>query len=309
MSLATTRSTLMHAVLAHVSPELREFDLIAFGVLRMRTLSRALSLSSMPTEILLLIRSHLLPVLITHLIATSAVFLQSYEASLRHLICPQCTFYNEYVYGIDVWSWQLSGPCACTPHEPHMRRPNPKQFRDRHHWLESHLSHQSLGFRGLSASSAAIWDLVADVLGSFGCEAVRRSPNRRRAGIALLSRCDRQAILVVPLSHQKPPGKDHCNTTSTLFRRLDRDLGLSCDYNELRQSLPHLSPLPNLCSAVEIPASTHLPCNTDVTALILRSMDTITAPFAAVLSLVLSFVTLLFTVLCYYSKPRVLRAF
>ncbi|KAJ7492155.1 hypothetical protein FB451DRAFT_960936, partial [Mycena latifolia] len=142
-SLTTTRSTLMHAALAHVSLELREFDLIAFGTLRMRTLSPARSLSSMPPEILLLIRSHLLPVLIARFIATSATFLENYEASLRHLICPQCIFYNEYVYGHDVWAWHLSGPCSCAPHAAHTRRPNPKQFRDRHHWLEAHLSRQS----------------------------------------------------------------------------------------------------------------------------------------------------------------------
>ncbi|KAJ7729237.1 hypothetical protein DFH07DRAFT_184317 [Mycena maculata] len=314
MALLTTRSTLMHAALAHVSPELREFDFLAFEKLRRRTPLRSLSLSSMPAETLLLIRSHLLPVLITHFIATSAISLQHYEASLRHLICPQCTSYNEYVYGLDVWKWHLSGPCSCSPHTSQPRRPNPKQFRDRHHWLETYLSRKSLRFRGLSPqsshSSPAIWEVVVEVLGVFGCEAIGRKRSRRGAGTPLLSRWDRQSILVVPLhtthtSHDSLDADAHCRwTTRVLFGRLERDLGLLCDYNEPHHRLPSLTPPQNFCAAFELQASTQLPCLNAATFL-LRVLETIVAPLSAFLS----FVTLLLTVLCYYSRPGALRVF
>ncbi|KAJ6601348.1 hypothetical protein DFH09DRAFT_560867 [Mycena vulgaris] len=323
MSLMTTRSTLMHAALARVSPELREFDVLAFGALRLRTRSRPRLLSSMPTEILLLIRSQLLPILITHFIATSAAVLQTYEASLRHLICPQCTFYNEYVYGPDVWTWHLSGPCSCAPHPAHTHRPglNPTQFRDRHHWLEAYLSRQSLHFRGLSpqsSSPAAIWDVVTDVLRSeFGCEAVRKNPSRRGGGMALLSRWDRQSILVVPLHsthapYQKSATGEYCNwTTRALFRRLERDLGLSWDYTEPRHTFHGLTPPQSFCPTFEIPASTQTPCGDVpiIAAVLLQFLEAITTPFSAIFSVLLSFVALFFTVLCYYSRPGALRLF
>ncbi|KAJ7146248.1 hypothetical protein C8R44DRAFT_10469 [Mycena epipterygia] len=312
--LTITRSTLMHAALSHVSPELREFDLIAFGTLRTTTRSFPRSLSSMPTEILLLIRSQLLPVLIAHFIAISTAFLQRYEASLRRLICPQCTLYTEYVYGPDVWKWNLSGPCSCIPNVAHTRRPNPKQFRDRHHWLESYLSRKSLRFRGLSpqfpSSSAAIWDVVTEVLSEFGCEAIRMNPSRCGAGMALLSRWDRQFILVVPLRplHQKS-GADYCTwTTRVLLGRLERDLGLG--YTEPLRRLPGLTNTETFCTKTfcttfEIPASSQ---GAPITAaFLLQILEAIIIPLSAVFSVLFSFITLFFTVLCYYSKPGALR--
>ncbi|KAJ7922899.1 hypothetical protein B0H13DRAFT_2185516, partial [Mycena leptocephala] len=248
MSLTTTRSTLMHAALAHISPELREFDLLAFGKLRMRPVSRRHSLSSMPIEILLLIRSHMLPVLIAYFIAISATSLQHYEASLCRLICPQCRMFNEYVYGLDVWKWHLAGPCSCAPNTARMHRlANPKQFRDRHHWLETYLSRKSLRFRGLSPqsspSSTAIWDVVSDVLRDFGCEAIRINPQRRGAGMALLSRWDRQSVLVVPLHsvYASLDAEFWSWTVPVLVMRLERDLGLSRAYNEPRHRFSYLS--------------------------------------------------------------------
>ncbi|KAJ7508603.1 hypothetical protein B0H11DRAFT_35546 [Mycena galericulata] len=310
MELTTTRSTLMHAVLAHISPPLREYDLIAFGKLRRRTRPRPLSLSSLPTEILLLIRFHLLPVLITHFIATSATSLQHYEASLRYLVCPQCTSYNEYVYGLDVWKWHLSGPCSCSPTAPATHRPNPTQFRDRHQWLETYLSRKSLRFRGLSPqsshSSTAIWDVVTDVLGDFGCGVTRRNPGRRGVGMPLLSRWDRQSILVVPLNSNSGAGGDCHWATSVLFRRLEIELGLSSDYNEPRHAFPSLTPLPNFAVPFEQPS----PCvNAPIiaTGFLLQILETVTAPLTAVLSIVFSLLTLLCTVLCYYSRPGALR--
>ncbi|KAJ6541872.1 hypothetical protein B0H19DRAFT_327556 [Mycena capillaripes] len=317
MSLTTTRSIIMHAALAHVSPELREFDLIAFGKLRRRTISRRPSLSSMPIEMSLLIRAHMLPVLITQFIAISATSLQVYEASLRRLICPQCRIFNEYVYGLDVWKWHLAGPCSCAPNASHIRRPNPKQFRDRHHWLETYLSRKSLRFRGLSpqssSSSTVIWDIVADVLRDFGCEVIRMNSSRRGAGMALLSRWDRNSIVVVPLdsTHSSFGGKEYNNWTApVLLRRLERDLGLSREYKEPRHRPANLSTTRN-CPAFELAAaSTRLSSsNAPVPVVLLQILDAITAPLTTILSILLSFVTLFFTVLCYYSRPGALRLF
>ncbi|KAF7347410.1 UBIQUITIN-CONJUGAT-2 domain-containing protein [Mycena venus] len=306
MALTTTRSTLMHAALAHISPELREFDLIAFGKLRLRTVSRRRSLSSMPIELLLLIRAHLIPVLIAHFTAISSTSLQHYEASLRQLLCPQCSIFYEYAYGLDVWTWRLAGPCSCVPDASHVRRrPNPRQYRDRHHWLETYLSRKSLRFRGLSSSSSvAIWDVVSDILKEYGCEAIPSS----RGG--LLSRRDGQSTLVVPLRSAHCPSptakEDYSSAAPILFRRLGRDLGLSREYNE-----PCREYSATRSSTFEFPSSTRSPCNDFpvIQAILLQILDTVTSPLTAVLSILLSFLTLFFTVLCYHCRPGVLRLF
>ncbi|KAJ7044951.1 hypothetical protein C8F04DRAFT_1067141 [Mycena alexandri] len=266
----------------------------------------------MPTEILLLIRSHMLPLLINHLIAISSTCLEHYETFLRELVCTQCAFYNEYVYGPDVWKWHLAGPCSCAPSKPlHLRRPNSGLFRDRHHWLEAYLSRKSLRFRGLSppssASSTAIWDIASEVLGEFGCKAIRRNPGRRSNSMALLSRWDRQSILIVPAPESCNTKELWSRTTGVLFRRLERDLGLSQDYDEPCRRLPAIS----TPRRAELTASTQFPSDNSpsVFAVLLRILDAVTVPLAALLSISLSFVTLFFTVLCYYSKPGALRLF
>ncbi|KAJ6520325.1 hypothetical protein C8R45DRAFT_1086198 [Mycena sanguinolenta] len=296
MALTIARSTLMHAALAHVSPELREFDLIAFGNLRPRPVSCRRSLSSLPLELLLLIRTHLLPVLIAQFLAISSTSLQHYEASLRRLVCPQCRIFYEYVYGRDVWKWRLAGPCPCAPEVSHIRRPNPKQFRDRHHWLETYLSRKSLRFRGLSPkpSSSAIWDVVSDVLKEFGCEA---TPVSRRP----LSRRDRQSVLVVPLRSTPSSAKeDHNSAAPILFRRLERDLGLAQDYGEPCRSFSKRSS--TRIATLEIATSTQFSSDHSsfIYAILPRILDVVTVPLTA-------FLTLLLTVLCYYSRPGALR--
>ncbi|KAJ7103064.1 hypothetical protein B0H15DRAFT_191685 [Mycena belliarum] len=294
MSLTITRSTLMHAALAYVSPELREFDLLAFGTLRKRTVSRSLSLSSLPPEMLLLIRSHLLPVLIAYFMETSASFLRDYEASLRRLICSQCTFYNEFVYGRDVWMWRLSGPCPCAPHAPLTRRlVNPRQFRDRHHWLEVHLSRQSLRFRGLSSqystSPSAIWDMVTVVLSEFGYEP------------ALLSRRDRQSILVSPLPSNPIPQQ----MAPLVLRRLERGLGLAWDYREpLHTSLGTTPSQTVHCTYAHASEQADAPISPIFLPYHLHGIPT---HLSTIFSTLISFVTLFFTVLCYYMKPGALR--
>jgi hypothetical protein len=197
-----------------------------------------------------------------------------------------------------------------------MRCPNPRQFRDRHHWLETYLSRKSLRFRGLSPqsspSSTAIWDVVLDVLRDFGCEAIRINPQRRSAGMALLSRWDRQSVLVVPLHsvYASLDAEFWSWTVPVLVLRLERDLGLSRAYNEPRHRFSYLS-THRRYSTFELSTSTQSPPDDAPVfrAVLLHILDTITAPLTAFLSLLFSFVTLLFTVLCYYSRPRALRLF
>lgn len=203
-AISTTRSTLMHAALAHLSPELQTLD----------SLIRRPNTLCIPPEVLLIIRFHILPIVTVSLIAASTVAQHRYELSLRALLCPECLLYNEEIFGSDVWQWeQFSGPCACaeaipgaqsqpilpvrtpkttaiTLHPPSsnpspLPRPhskiNPKQFTHPEHWLEHHLSLQVIRLRrprniqihqSRPFSSNAIWDAVSDVLREFGCEII-----------------------------------------------------------------------------------------------------------------------------------------
>jgi hypothetical protein len=127
--------------------------------------------SALPTELLLLIRECLLPIITAQLIRRSTLALMSYEQSLRDLLCPDCISYNLDIYGPDIWQWeQFNGACACV--EPvetsiligsrnsigftkqslpsHQAKTtsgpgilNPKQFLDASHWLQSYLSREA----------------------------------------------------------------------------------------------------------------------------------------------------------------------
>ena len=102
--LNASRSTLMHASLANLTPELLTLD----DILQTTT--------QLPTELLLIIRGHLLCSLSADLIAQSAQTLAAYEQSLISLLCADCASYNTDIYGPNVWDWpwdQFSGPCLC----------------------------------------------------------------------------------------------------------------------------------------------------------------------------------------------------
>ncbi|KAJ7201311.1 hypothetical protein GGX14DRAFT_371446 [Mycena pura] len=317
MYLTTTQSTLLHSALAVVSPPLREFDLLAFANLHRITPSRPVSLSSMPSEILLHIRSLLLPMLISHFISVSASSLQRYEAALRYLMCPHCAFYNQYVYGLDVWKWH---PCSCAP-----ACPNPKQFRDRHHWLESYLSRKSLWFRGLSpqtpSSSTAIWDIVTEVLKDFECEAIwKGSGGLGAARLPLLSRQDSRPIVVVPrICESVNSAKEH--SVGVSLRQLERDLGLSWDYSEPCQRPPDLvvaldHPAPDLAAPSNHPEIDIVTAGSTVisfletakiSGVVIAIFEATMTLLTSVFSVFTSFFMLFFTVLCYYSRPGALR--
>lgn len=211
-AIVTSRSTLMHASLAHVSQELQTMDCI------IQNTSNTLSV---PTEILIVIRGWLFPIITAELLAQSATALLAYEKSLRNLLCPDCVTYNFDIYGPDVWHWeQFSGACACLDivepgkqfvHDAQSYSGrctksnldntgslNPKQFYDSLQWLEHHLSNETalrtIKHRGyyhsLSSDSSVcsrqatltnIWDVVDNVLREFNCKVNHESSDDVRA--------------------------------------------------------------------------------------------------------------------------------
>ncbi|KAJ7070571.1 hypothetical protein C8F01DRAFT_383778 [Mycena amicta] len=231
----------------------------------------------MPHEILLHIRWYLVPALIDHFISVSASSLERYEATTRHLMCAHCVFYNEYVYGHDIFLWH---PCACgcvSNRPPHPR----EHFRDRHEWLEATLSRKSLWLRGRSN----IWEVVTEVVGDFGCEIPKRLGSSPQDG---------RTVLVV----SRRPSAFEADVS---LGRLKRDMGLFWDYEEPCPRPPAIlgpPPLP--------PIAFHEPA---ADSLVVTTLDTITAPLTATLSILTSSLTLFLTVLCYYSRPAALRLY
>ncbi|KAF9567849.1 hypothetical protein CPC08DRAFT_813998 [Agrocybe pediades] len=166
-----SKSTLFHASLAHLSPEIQTLDTIistAYCTPNVRP-------PTLPTELLLLIRGWSFLTVTTHLIQQSTTALERYERSLCELLCADCVAYNLDIYGPDIWQWeQFSGACACTQEDkmedPHLhtnpglhgqqgryysKEPantailNPKQFVDAEHWLEFYLSREVIPFADL----------------------------------------------------------------------------------------------------------------------------------------------------------------
>lgn len=182
-SVFVSKSTLLHTSLAYISPELETMDDIILNAYTQSIPGKI----ALPTELLLLIRGCLLPIITAQLIKRSTLALMTYEQSLRDLLCPDCISYNFDIYGPDIWQWeQFNGACACvepvetsilagsrnsiglakqsfpTYQEKTTSGPgilNPKQFVDASHWLESYLSREA----ALRVSSHEV-----DQLGSSG---------------------------------------------------------------------------------------------------------------------------------------------
>ena len=326
-AILTSRSTLMHASLAHISQELQTMDFII----------RSASSASLPPEILIIIRSWLFPIITTQLLAQSASALLAYEKSLRNLLCPDCVAYNFDIYGPDIWQWeQFSGACACLEivepgrqgptqsHSKHTKQPNlgsmlnPKQFYDSFQWLEHHLSNETtlrtIKYRGYrrsappdSVSLTNIWDIVDDVLREFNCEINHESDayNRIEGG---QFRNKRDIVQIIPLRHY---GLDPEKITETdanwrayiLLRCASRDLGLLLEYPQYFDASPFTRRWTNSSDAY-IPFIYHHPKD-----LVSKVFCFITSFATAFLSLPITFATLTLTILCFYSKPQSFRIF
>jgi len=254
----------MHACLAQLSNELQTMD----WIIRASSIPRASTHKNinLPTELLLLIRENLIPIITNNIYIRSISALSTYEMSLRDLLCPDCLAYNEEIYGPDIWQWdQFSGPCACTDDEERVQSqrwkdgvvPNPKVFTNSQHWLESHLSTQAEGLRGGSrqnpeSDSPLIWEIVAVVLQKYGCalhgddiHPVGGPIMTGRVGSRGLSSRTRDSTVVhiSPLSSRLRQleledigeGEKDGETyrANVIFHRAKRDLGLSLEYMEV----------------------------------------------------------------------------
>ena len=328
-AILTSRSTLMHASLAHISQELQTMDFII----------QSPSNASLPTEILIIIRSWLFPIITAQLLAQSATALLAYEKSLRNLLCPDCVAYNLDIYGPDIWHWeQFSGACACLEivepgrqghaqchnihSKPNLGMLNPKQFYDSLQWLEHHLSNEgslrTIKYRGYRRSASPdsvvltnIWDIVDDVLREFDCEINHESDvyNRIERG---QSKNKRDIVQIIPLQHDELDSETETDTNwraYILLRRASRDLGLLLEYPQYFDA----------SRSVSFPPSTRRWTNSESSDTFIPSFYYhrknlvsevfcfITSFAAAFLSLPITFATLTLTILCFYSKPQSFR--
>lgn len=332
-AILTSRSILMHASLAHLSQELQTMDFIIQNA----------SNASLPTEILIIIRSWLFPIITAQLLVQSATALLAYEKSLRNLLCPDCVAYNLDIYGPDIWHWeQFSGPCACleivepgrqghaqshsSKHTtPNLGMLNPKQFYDSLQWLEHHLSNKTVlratkhrGYRRStspdSVSMTNIWDIVNDVLLEFNCEINHESDayNRIERG---QSKNKRDIIQIIPLQHDEFDSEKTTETETDanwrayiLLRRASRDLGLLLEYPQyFDASRSVASPSTRRWTNSES-SDTFIPSFYHHPKDLVSEVFCFITSFAAVfLSLPITFATLALTILCFYSKPQSFR--
>ena len=303
---------------------------------------RSASNASLPTEILIIIRSWLFPIITAQLLAQSATALLAYENSLRNLLCPDCVTYNLDIYGPDIWHWeQFSGPCACleivepgrqaqshsSKHTtPNLGMLNPKQFYDSLQWLEHHLSNETvlrIKYRGYhrsaspdSVSMTNIWDIVNDVLREFNCEINHKSDAYSRIERGQ-SKNKRDIVHIIPMQHDALDSEKTIETDTDAnwrayisLRRASRDLGLLLEYPQyFDASRSVASPFTRRRTNSEssdtfIPSLYHHPKN------LFSEVFCFITSFAAVfLSLPITFATLTLTILCFYSKPQSFRIF
>lgn len=321
-AIQTSKSTLMHASLAHISQELQTMDFVVQNT----------SNASLPTEILIIIRSWLFPIVTAQLLAQSATALLAYEKSLRNLLCPDCVAYNLDIYGPDVWHWeQFSGACACLEivvpgrqdHRKHIKPSlgslNPKQFHDSLQWLEHHLSnetvlrtikHRGSGNRQMTLTN--IWDVVDNVLREFNCEINHESDHVRSVERGQSkSKNNRDVVQIVPLQHifdsEKITGTEiDANWRAyILLRRASRDLGLLLEYPQYfdtSRSIAYPFTRRSRWTSSSDTSFYHQP--NDLVSQVFCFMTSFAAAF---LSLPITFATLTLTILCFYSKPRSLR--
>lgn len=323
-AILTSRSTLMHASLAHMSQELQTMDSIIQNT----------SNASLPTEIIIIIRNCLFPIITAQLLAQSATALLAYEKSLQNLLCPDCVAYNLDIYGPDVWHWeQFSGACACLEVvEPghasgkHAKSDlgllNPKQFYNSLQWLEHHLSNEiarrainyhpfdSVCSRQITLTN--IWDAVDNVLREFNCEINHEFDDVHAYYNRGQSKNKRDVVQIVPLQQvldsEKVDGTENDAKwrAHILLRRVSRDLGLLLEYPQyFDASCSVASPFTrrSRCSSDTYVASFyHHPKD-----LVPQVFRFITSFAAAFLSLPITFATLTLTILSFYSKPQSLR--
>lgn len=202
--ISISASKLMHAAVAYHSPEMIAMDkiisLATRGKLRTTPPQHKASLRSIPVEILLLVRVHLVSGLAvaSHQRANDALI--AFEAALPERLCSECALYNTQVIGESVWDWpNYSTGCDCPrPGQSALdaalahdgSSPRRRAFKGPGAWVHGFVAQQ------LGHGQQKIWPVVQDMLASTGCT------------LALVPACDekaRAAILeVVPAAGSAP---------------------------------------------------------------------------------------------------------
>jgi hypothetical protein len=318
-TITTLRSILMHSSLACLSPELQTFDSI---------IRRPPSEMHLPVEILMHIRSYLLPVMTGHFMQRSTSALTRYESSLRDLLCSDCIAYNQVVYGPDIWQWEhFTGACNCIGIRHDARRsgifdppeylqvyPDPQQFATAMDWLEFYLTLESSRLKrsqSYQGHPLGIWDVVEQVLRDHGCY-IFRGP---AAGSRLYPGGDANSVVIAALpSYLERNGEeiemgDEDDTARQILYQARRDLGLSLDCDrdsQISEEAPrprHVTRFPSHPMSSQSPSVATSLIQTQC----LVVLHTTAALIMALMSLPLTFATVALTILCFYSKPRSLR--
>jgi hypothetical protein len=298
-TIASSRSLIMHASLAHLSTELRTFDSI------LRDSSQSSTRGRLPPELLLIIREHLFPIITNQLYQRSVTALAQYESSLRRLLCDECLGFHQDVYGLDIWKWEhFFGPCLCsasntrssgeTEDPEYWDTLYPKlQFDNCVAWLEYYLSFEASRLSYRQKTFSSIWDVVNTVLDEYDCEI-------SGALIPATARFVKQdTISIAPAitarAHTADPNEQ---VSATILHRLSRDLSLSHAYEnglELKGKKVHPRAL------------SHPPKPQPPATLLSRSvhgLETIVDLTISCITFPLTFTTAILTVLCYCLHPR-----
>lgn len=203
-SVAIPASKLMHAAVAYNSPEMITMDniisLATRGKLRTTVPQPKASLRSLPVEVLLEVRVHLVSQLASASHQRADAALIAFEAALPERLCSECALYNTQVIGESVWDWpNYSTGCDCPrpgqsafdaalAHEG--LSPRRRAFKGPGAWTQDFVAGQ------LGDNKRGIWPLVQNMLAPTGCT------------LALVPGCPesaRVAILeIVPATNNAP---------------------------------------------------------------------------------------------------------
>lgn len=169
-----SQTFLAHAVLAHLSPEVETLDRItalrSHAALRTADSGAKTTIASIPPELLLHVRSYLVPTVTDDLLTETRTAYADHLLTRARSLCSECLAYNVYVYGPDSLTWPESRAiddgaqgCQCgvqtvrndlhvgalaTGPDPH-GRPRPGHKRSASHsrksvtWLEEYLSRRA----------------------------------------------------------------------------------------------------------------------------------------------------------------------
>jgi hypothetical protein len=235
-ALVVPASRLMHAAVAYHSPELVAFDRIVSlstqGTLHTTsgTSSSSSNIAALPIEVLLTIRSHLVP----SLIATSATRLDAaltaFESALPERLCSECASYNAQVIGDAVWEWpnfctgcdcprsgQSALEAAIARHAAttgdaslHPRR----QFKGPGDWIQHYVEREMLPTPA-GAEERGLWPVVDDMLATVGCKTAFVSSNAEQMRNAIVE--------IVPLQ----------GATDAALVRAEIEFGLDAEVDEI----------------------------------------------------------------------------